>query len=185
MVFIRFCAMFKDDHILSSSKLIVDDVLFEVECKMNRAQTCPILLLPRSSHLTAPTRNDERPGSWAAYGTLAAQPQRFSRTPGREERWGREVKWAWRRINGVSPLLLPRELILMDLHHLYWFIQGFHNHNTLKNLVSLFNLFVLWSLEFLRFDGEHSLIYFCLGQNCHFSKYRSGQHLHHGLPKQK
>ena len=60
----------------------------------NGAQTCPILLLPRSSHRTAPTRNDERPGSWAAYGASAAQPPKFSRTPRSEERWGREVKCA-------------------------------------------------------------------------------------------
>ena len=71
----------------------------------NGALTCPILLLPRSSHLTAPTRNDERPGSWAAYGTSAAQPPRLSRTPGSEERWAGMWSVRGRRINGVSPLL--------------------------------------------------------------------------------
>ena len=34
------------------------------------APTCPVLLLPRSSHLSAPTQGDERRWSWGAYRTF-------------------------------------------------------------------------------------------------------------------
>ena len=68
--------------------------IFRFRTRLKNALTCPVLLLPRSSLLKAPTQDDERRGSWAALRTFAAQPRMFIRTPPSEEGWGREEKCA-------------------------------------------------------------------------------------------
>ena len=84
---------------------------------MKKAPTCPVLLLPARLSERPPPKATSDEG---AEGRIELfRRSRKSLAPHLGARRGGAVRRSelGRRINGVSPLLLSRESILMDLHH--------------------------------------------------------------------
>ena len=94
-----------------------------------RGSDLPRSSTSRSSLLTAPTQGDERRGSWGYIELFRKSGE--SLAPHLGGRRGGAVRRSelWRRINRVSPLLLPRESILMDLHFLMMILCVFSSFN--------------------------------------------------------
>ena len=85
----------------------------------NRAPTCPVLLRPARLSERPPPKATSDEG---AEGRIELfRRSRKSLAPHLGARRGGAVRGSerGRRINGVSPLLLPRESILMDLHIIF------------------------------------------------------------------
>ena len=86
--------------------------------KRESAPTCPVLLLPArlSSRPPPGTTSDEGAGRRIE---LSRRSRESLAVHLGARRGGAVRSELGRRINGVSELLLPRESVLMDLHHFF------------------------------------------------------------------